>query len=258
VRPSAWVTPHNWGRGKVTLFQLPSNTKDTDNVILFWQPEHLPKAGDHVTLDYTIEFYMNDAERPPLAYTRSTLINEPAPPPAPPPPAPGAPPNSIAPAAPKPEAQPAPAPPKPGDPTVPVQFVIDFIGNGIENIPANQPPDLDLSANPPQTILHDKSVEKNGYDNSWRVTFTVDPYKFYVPTVLKCRLMPHNTVGPLRDEIDQLTQQIAALPPGLDAAQLANLRDNVLPQKQKALQDAETRPLTETWAYTWHQGPDKK
>ena len=261
VRPSAWVTPHDWGKGKVTLFQLPSNTKDTDNVILFWQPEHLPKAGDHVTLDYTIEFYMNDAERPPLAYTRSTLINAPAPPPAPPPPSPATPPlpPGVAPA--KPETKPAPSPPtppKPGDPTVPVQFVVDFVGNGIENLPASQPPDLDLSADPPQTILRDKSVEKNGYDSSWRVTFTVDPYKFYVPTLLKCRLMPHNTVASLREQIDQISHQIAAMPPGMDPAQLANLRDNVLPQRQKALRDAETRPLTETWTYTWHQGPDKK
>jgi glucans biosynthesis protein len=258
VRPSVWVTPHNWGKGRVTLFQLPTNNKDTDNVILFWQPQHLPKAGDHVALDYTVEFYMNDAARPPVAYTRSTLINEPAPAPAPPPPAPGAAPNSPPP---KLEAKPAPVPappPKLGDPTVPVQFVIDFIGNGIENLPANQPPDLDLWADPPQTVLRDKTVEKNGYDNSWRVTFTIEPYKFYAPTMLKCRLMPHNSIGPIRDEIDRLTQQIANPPPGTDPVQLANLRDNVLPQKQKALQDAETRPLTESWFYTWYQGPDNK
>jgi glucans biosynthesis protein len=258
ARPSVWVTPHNWGKGRVTLFQLPTNNKDTDNVILFWQPQHLPKAGDHVTLDYTVEFYMNDASRPPLAFTRSTLINEPAPPPAPPPPAPGAAPNSPAP---KLEAKPAPVPappPKPGDPTVPIQFVIDFVGNGIENLPANQPPDLDIWADPPETVLRDKTVEKNGYDNSWRVTFTVEPYKFYAPTMLKCRLMPHNAISPLQDEIDQLTRQIAAPPPGLDPAQLANLRDTVLPEKLKALKDAETRPLTESWFYTWYQGPDNK
>jgi glucans biosynthesis protein len=267
VRPSVWVTPHNWGKGKVTLFQLPTNNTNTDNAILFWQPDHLPKAGEHVTLDYTIEFYMNDANRPPLAYTSSTLINEPAPPLAPPPPAPGAAPtpsnSAPVPAAlpPKPEAKPAPATPapaKPGDPTVPVQFVIDFVGNGIENLPASQPPDLDISADPPQTILRDKSVEKNGYDNAWRVTFTMDPYKFYVPTLLKCRLMPHNTVSPLQEEIDHLHQEIDTPPPGTDPAQLANLRDHVLPQKQAALKDAETRPLSETWTYTWYQGPDKK
>jgi glucans biosynthesis protein len=261
VRPSAWVIPHGgWGRGKVTLFQLPTDNKDTDNVILFWQPEHLPKAGDHVTIDYTIEFYMNDAERPPLAYTRSTLINEPAPPPAPPPLPPGAPPVPPAPAASSvtTTAKPALATPKPGDPTVPVQFVVDFVGNGIEDLSAAQAPDLELSADPPETVIREKSTEKNGYDNSWRVTFTIVPYKFYVPILLKCRLMPHNSVGHLRDELNQLQQQIAAPPPGTDPAQLANLRDNVLPQKQKALQDADTRPLTETWTYTWYQGPDKK
>jgi glucan biosynthesis protein len=91
--------------------------------------------------------------------------------------------------------------------TTSVQFLVDFAGNGIENIAANQPPDLDLKYDPPGTYLRDKIVEKNGYDNTWRVTFSIIPFKPYVPTVLKCRLV----------------------------------RDG--------------RPLTETWNYTWRQGP---
>ena len=155
VRPSVWVVPHgNWGRGQGDA--LPASEQHQGHR----QRRSLLAAGTSAEgrrprdeLDYTVEFYMNDAARPPLAYTRSTLINEPAPPPAPPPLPPGAPPvppnpaPSSTPA--KPAAAPAPAPPKPGDPTVPVQFVIDFVGNGIENLPANQPPDLDLSADPP-------------------------------------------------------------------------------------------------------------
>jgi glucans biosynthesis protein len=238
VRPSVWVTPHgNWGKGKVELVQPNSNNVNTDNVALFWWPDQAVKSGDKMDISYTIDFYMNDAGRPPLAYCKQTLINSPAPPPPPPPIAPpSTTPAASAPALAaviKPPTSPAPAaipnkapvkngPPSPAAPalpetpipspspaiptgTVPVQFLVDFAGNNIENTPANQPPDLDLSYGPPGTYLREKKVEKNGYDNSWRVTFTIIPLKHFVPTQLRCRLLHNN------------------------------------------------KPITETWVYTWHQ-----
>jgi glucans biosynthesis protein len=218
VRPSAWVTPRGeWGKGAVQLIHRPSNDFNTDNVVLMWNPAQAVKAGDHLDLNYTIDFYMNDAARPPLAYCKQTLINCPAPPPPPPPP-PFAPkpaatstPAAATPAKPlAPATPPIPVPPPVPPPviptgTVPVQFLIDFIGNGIENTPANQPPDLDLTCNPPGTYIRERNVEKNGYDNSWRVTFTIIPTKHYVPTELRCRLIHNN------------------------------------------------KPITETWSYTWNQ-----
>jgi len=231
VRPSAWVIPHgNWGKGSVQLIHRPSSDSNTDNVVLMWNPAQAIQAGDHLDLSYTIDFYMNDAARPPLAYCKQTLINSPAPPP-PPLPVPGLAPSAlsgpqpppaaktnavVAPAKPASSTPPGPphAPigppvPPPGPPipvgTTPVQFLVDFAGSGIENTPANQPPDLDLTFSPPGTYLRESKVEKNGYDNSWRVTFTVIPFKRYVPTELRCRLI-HNT-----------------------------------------------KPITETWTYTWNQ-----
>jgi periplasmic glucans biosynthesis protein len=229
VRPSAWVMPHDgFGKGAVTLIERPSNDFNTDNVVMFWHPAEPIKAGDHKDYSYTIDFYMNDAMRPPLAYTKQTLINVPAPPPVPPAPFTGVPaapktnaPSAVPPAqtagttsAGKPATNTAPVvigPPYPGKPipvgTTSVQFLVDFVGDGIENIPADQPPDLDLTYDPPGTYVRDKSVEKNGYDNSWRVTITIIPFKPYVNTLLKCRLMHDG------------------------------------------------KPLTETWNYTWRQGP---
>jgi glucans biosynthesis protein len=224
VRPSAWVTPRSdWGRGAVQLIHRPSNNVNFDNVVLQWNPAQPINAGDHLDMTYSIDFYMNDAARPPLAYCKQTLINSPAPPPpAPPPPTTPAPPAAN-PAAPKsnapttppkpgtpptPAPAPTPAPPPPPAPptgTVPVQFLIDFEGNGIENTPPNQPPDLDLRLSPPGTYLRESHVEKNGYDNSWRVTFTIIPAKRYVPSELHCRLMHAG------------------------------------------------KPITETWSYTWNQ-----
>ena len=199
VRPSAWVTPHgDWGKGKVELVQPNSKDVNTDNVVVFWWPDQPVEAGAHLDLNYTIDFYMNDAARPPLAYCKQTLINFPAPPPAPIPPpavtsatAPEKDPTAAASAPAKPAAPPTPPAPSPPGVT-PVQFLVDFIGAGIENTPANQPPDLDLSCLQPGTIIRDTKVEKNGYDNSWRVTFTIVPAKVHVPTDIRCRLVHNN------------------------------------------------------------------
>ena len=225
VRPSAWVTPHgNWGKGAVTLFNHPSNDFNTDNIVLIWEPATPVKAGDHLDVSYTIDFYMNDANRPPLAYAKETLINCPAPPPPEAAPLASKPfvgpplppklaqvktgtvtPGSKPPGPPPPAPPPAPVQPPIPIGTVPVQFIVDFVGDGIENIPANEKPDIDLTYGPQGTYLREKSVEKNGYDKSWRVTFTIIPLKHFTPTDIRCRLMRNN------------------------------------------------RPITETWSYTWHQ-----
>ena len=260
VRPSVWVTPHgDWGKGSVHLTQLPTDNTNTDNVVLFWEPAAQPKAGDRMEIDYTIDFYMNDATKPPLAYVKQTLVNDPAPPPTVPPSiSPGSPPALASGSGAKPAIKPpppAPAPPKKTGlfATTPVQFIVDFAGNGIENVPGNMPPDLDFAATPPETGFSDSRVEKNAFDNSWRVTFTVSPYKHFVPTEMHCRLFPHSTVKRVEDELTQLHNQIDQAEKKNDHVTADNLTKHALPQKQTALQDLLSRPLTETWTYTWHQ-----
>jgi glucan biosynthesis protein len=127
------------------------------------------------------------------------------------------------------------------------------MGNGLENIPANSAPDLELSAEPSGTVVREKSVEKNDFDKSWRVTFTITPREHFVPTELKCRLMPHATTSRLQDEIGQLQNQVQRAELANDESAVRNLRANALPQKLKALQEADRHPLTETWTYTWYQ-----
>jgi glucans biosynthesis protein len=196
VRPSAWVTPHgNWGKGSIVLAQRPSDNPNTDNVVLFWHPDQVPQAGDRMDLDYTIDFYMNDASRPPLAYSKATWIINPAPAPVP---LPGFAALTQA------TVPPVPAPPPVPGGTTPVQFQVDFAGDGIENIPAGKPPYLYLHFDPPGTQLRDSSLQKVGYGNSWRATFTIIPFKHNVPTELHCRLMqgaqPPDNTRPLSEE----------------------------------------------------------
>ena len=257
VRPSAWVTPHgSWGKGAVQITQLPTNNTNTDNVVGFWRPDQLPKAGDRLELNYTVDFYMNDATRPPLAYCKATFINDPAPPPEVPPSAsPGSPP-SLAMGPPAPAPAPSQLPQKKSgnsSMTTPVQFLLDFVGNGLENIAAGNAPDLDLDCQPPGTVVRESKVEKNGYDNSWRVTFTVIPLKHHVPTEIRCRLFSHSSLVHVRADLDQLQAQISQAQAAGDANSVNNLTKNQLPQKQKALDDLLNRPLTETWTYTLHQ-----
>jgi glucan biosynthesis protein len=277
-----WVTPHGtWGKGTIELNQLPTNNTNTDNVVLLWHPAQEPKAGDHLDISYTLDFYMNDAARPPLAFCKSTFINDPAPPPVSPPPSvsPGSPPTlAMAALVPVPAASTKPgktkaragvktamvvsvpppvvvAPVKKLPPfdTTPVQFLVDFGGAGIEGIPASSPPDLDLDYGPPGTVMRDSKVEKNGYDNSWRVTFTIEPWKHNVPTELRCRLTAHGTVSRRQAELDQLQARLAAAQLANDAGEVDNLQKNLLPKKEQELNDAKSRPLSETWIYTWHQ-----
>jgi glucans biosynthesis protein len=213
LRPSAWVTPHGgWGKGALQLIQLVTNNTNTDNVVLLWHPDQAPKAGDRLDLGYTIDFYMNDAGRPPLAYATQTLVNDPAPPPPLPagalvssPPAPGAKPVAAIPATPATPPAPAP-PPTPKVPlpnTTPVQFLVDFAGGGIENIAPDHKPDLDLQVGM-GNVVRESEVQKNDYDKSWRASFTLIPAKVNVPVELRLTLRDHG------------------------------------------------RALTETWTYTWH------
>jgi glucans biosynthesis protein len=179
LRPSAWVTPHGpWGKGALQLIQLVTNNTNTDNVVLQWRPNQAPKAGERLDLNYTIDYYMNDANRPPLAYATQTLVNDPAPPPPAPPTLMGPP---VPPALVAKENKNTPTGP------APVQFLVDFAGDGIEDIAADHRPDLDLTCDAGARV-RESSVEKNDYDKSWRAAFTITPAKVNVPVEIRCTL----------------------------------------------------------------------
>ncbi len=177
VRPSVWVVPHGtWGKGSVVLDHRPSTDPNIDNVVLFWHPDQIPQAGERMELDYTLNFYMNDATLPPLAYSPATFIVNPAPP------------SSDAPSG-------------VGD-TTPVQFMIDFAGSGIEGISPSHPPHLYLHFDPPKTVLRESNIQKIGFGNSWRASFTIIPFKHHIPTEMHCRLMENASkdAKPLSEE----------------------------------------------------------
>lgn len=54
-RPSFWVTPsHDWGKGRVELVEIPTDSETNDNIVAYWVPAEAVKAGDQLSFDYVI------------------------------------------------------------------------------------------------------------------------------------------------------------------------------------------------------------
>ncbi len=62
-RPSLLVEPKGeWGKGHVTLVEIPTELEINDNIVAFWTPEEPVKAGDHLEFEYRLHW--GDVERP--------------------------------------------------------------------------------------------------------------------------------------------------------------------------------------------------
>ncbi len=150
-RPSVWIeakTP--WGRGKIDLIQFPTNDETNDNIVAFWTPETPVEAGMIIDYQYTMYWYANDTQRPPLATVVGTRIHYPL-------------------------------------TNEPVLFVIDFTGGGLDKIPEGKVLRAEVETSPPglaQKII----VAKNDYAEGWRVTFSCPANSNGDAVELRCRI----------------------------------------------------------------------
>ncbi|EKE73644.1 glucan biosynthesis protein [Gallaecimonas xiamenensis] len=56
-RPSLWVEPvGNWGKGAVTLVEIPSQSEIHDNIVSYWDPAELLKAGSEYSFAYRLSW----------------------------------------------------------------------------------------------------------------------------------------------------------------------------------------------------------
>jgi len=70
-RPSLWIEPQgNWGKGAVTLFEIPTTRETDDNVVAFWTPAKQPKRGQR--LDYAYRMNWMATEPQPISVARAT------------------------------------------------------------------------------------------------------------------------------------------------------------------------------------------
>ncbi len=54
-RPCLWVEPvGDWGKGAVTLVEIPADQEIYDNIVAYWRPKEVMKAGTRVDLAYRL------------------------------------------------------------------------------------------------------------------------------------------------------------------------------------------------------------
>ena len=72
-RPSAWIEPgEGWGKGAVTLVEIPSGDEFTDNVVVFWRPEAPLVPDKEYPYSYRLTWAPTQPEELPLARVVAT------------------------------------------------------------------------------------------------------------------------------------------------------------------------------------------
>jgi glucans biosynthesis protein len=141
LRPSTWVEPKgDWGKGRVELIEIPTKADTNDNIVAFWVPESGPKPGTPYTFAYTVEWYGDDASRPPGGRTVATRVDF-------------------------------------GTVEDAHRFVIDFAGGKLDKLPADTVLRgvVSIAGGDDSAELVDQQVIKNTVTGGWRFTFQVHP-----------------------------------------------------------------------------------
>lgn len=81
-RPSAWISPRGkWGKGTVTLVEIPANNEFNDNIVAYWQPALTLKAGRRYDFAYGLTFAPLPPDLAPVSRVVQTLsglsVNDP-------------------------------------------------------------------------------------------------------------------------------------------------------------------------------------
>jgi len=72
-RPSVWVEPKsNWGKGSVTLLEIPTRDEITDNIVAFWNPADKPQKGQELLFGYRLYWCNRNPFTSPLATVFAT------------------------------------------------------------------------------------------------------------------------------------------------------------------------------------------
>ncbi len=139
-RSAVWVEPiEGFGRGALHLIEIPTGEETWDNVVLMWQPDHLPTATEPLRFAYKLNWQGEHEHN--LAKVTSTRYGE-----------------AIA------------TPTNPDD----YLFVVDFTkGKVPDDAAADWTPTIELTI-PPDAKLLDKRVIANAESGGWRAFFKMD------------------------------------------------------------------------------------
>ncbi|WP_225028752.1 glucan biosynthesis protein [Xinfangfangia pollutisoli] len=74
-RASVWIEPlGDWGPGQVQLVEIPTDDEIYDNIVAYWLPGTLPKAGDRMDFAYRQSWGSGRPDAGPLAQTVATRL----------------------------------------------------------------------------------------------------------------------------------------------------------------------------------------
>ncbi len=160
-RPSMWIEPKgDWGKGRVELVEIPTDTETNDNIVAYWVPEKPLKAGESVQYDYNLRTFESRLAKESLAKVERTHIGWAALPGQDNPP-----------------------------PKAERQFVIDFNDGELSNLK----PGLKLKAeiNASSGKIYDVNVMPLPQQGHWRVAFKLAPQE-NKPADMRLFLTLHN------------------------------------------------------------------
>lgn len=140
-RPSAWVAPQGeWGKGRIELVQIPSESEKNDNIVAYWVPAEPVTAGQTLDFAYRLSWRGPDEALPPGGRTRATRVGRPS----------G---GSQQPAAAR-------------------EVVVDFAGGRLDELPAEAEVVPRVSVPEGARLLHADAF-RNEVTGGWRMVFHV-------------------------------------------------------------------------------------
>lgn len=74
-RPTLWIEPvGDWGRGAVMLVEIPSDSEINDNIVAYWQPKEMIKAGSEFSFAYRQYWGGEPSPQPGVATIQATRV----------------------------------------------------------------------------------------------------------------------------------------------------------------------------------------
>ncbi|PIF89334.1 glucans biosynthesis protein [Acidovorax sp. 62] len=160
-RPSAWVRPlHPWGPGRVELVQLPTPDETHDNVVAYWVPQQLPPPGTPLEVRYELAWQGDQGagqQRPPSAWATQSR-------------------KGVGYTKQSPEAL-----------QKQVQYVIDFAGPALQDLPADAPVKAVVTSDANARVL-ESGVYRNPATGQWRMTLRIERLQGNQPIELRAFL----------------------------------------------------------------------
>ncbi|HRK24010.1 MAG TPA: glucan biosynthesis protein D [Beijerinckiaceae bacterium] len=140
-RPSLWVEPvGNWGKGSVTLIEIPTDDEIHDNVVAAWVPEAPVQPGDKFALKYRLHWQAEEPYPTTLARVLATRMG-----------------NGGQPGQPRPKGV--------------RKFMVEFLGDPLKALPSGVRPEAVLSASRGSFSYVFTEAVPNDVAGHWRAQF---------------------------------------------------------------------------------------